>query len=122
MAAFPGSTNSKERGNQVSLVEELQDNDAEEKTDGTAGELSFRPATDSPDSCTSPNAGVNITSPTSHNMERKRNVPASLGEPMITPSRIQQQMSPSVSLPTRVPVTPSTGSTQELLPQLRVVH
>ena len=49
--------------------------------------------------------------------EKKQNVPPSLGEPMVMPSRIQQQMSPSVSLPPRVPVTPSTGSRQELLPQ-----
>ena len=116
MAAFPGGSNSKERANQVSLVEESQDSDAEEETDGTAGELSFSPVTDSPDSHTSPNAGINIASPTSHIMERKRNVPPSLGEPMVMLSRIQQQMSPSVSLPPRVPVTPSTGSRQELLP------
>ena len=116
IAAFPGVTNSIERGNQVSLVEELQDSDAEEETDGTAGELSFSPVTDSPDSRRSPNAGINITSPTSHITERKRNVPPSLGEPMVVPSRIQQQMSPSVSIPPRVRVTPSTGSRQERLP------
>ena len=99
MAAFPGGANSKERGNQVSLVEESHDSDAEEETDGTASELSFSPVTDSPDSRTSPNAGINITSPTSHVMERKRTVPPSLGEPMVMPSHIQQQMSPLVSLP-----------------------
>ena len=117
MAAFPG-TNSKETGgNQVSLVEELQDSDAEEETDGTAGEWSLSPITDTPDSRTSPNAGKNIKSPTSHVMGKKQSVPPSLGEPMVIPSRVQQQMSPLASLPPRVPVTPSTSSRQELLPQ-----
>ena len=115
MAAFPG-TNSKEiAGNQVSLVEESRDSDAEEESGGTAGEWSFSQITDSPDSCTSPNAGKNIKSPTSHIMGKTQNVPPSLGEPMVMPSRIQQKMSPSVSFPLRVPVTPSTSSRQELL-------
>ena len=64
MAAFPGTNSKETAGNQVSLVEELQDNDAEEETDGTAGEWSFSPITDTPDSRTSPNAGKNIKSPT----------------------------------------------------------
>ena len=117
MAAFPGTNSKETAGNQVSLVEELQDSDAEEETDGTAGEWSFSPITDTPDSRTSPNAGKNIKSPTSHIMGKKKNVPPSLGEPMVIPSRVQQQMSPSASLPPRVPVTPSTSSRQELLPQ-----
>ena len=61
MAPFPGGTNSKEIGNQVSLLEELQDSDAEEETDGTASILSFSPIDDSPDSHTSPNAGKTIS-------------------------------------------------------------
>ncbi|KAK2553532.1 hypothetical protein P5673_025017 [Acropora cervicornis] len=95
MAAFPGTNSKETAGNQVSLVEELQDSDAEEETDGTAGEWSFSPITDTPDSRTSP----------------------SLGEPMVIPSHVQQQMSPLASLPPRVPVTPSTSNRQELLPQ-----
>ena len=89
MAAFPGSTHPKERGNQVSLVEDSEDSDAEEETDGTAGELA--------------------------------NVPPSLGEPTVTPPRIQQQMSASISLPHQVQVTPpiATDSRQELLPPIQ---
>ena len=117
MAAFPGTKSKETASNQVSLVEELQDSDAEEETDGTAGEWSISPITDTPDSPTSPNAGKNIKSPTSHIMARKQNVPTSLGEPMVIPSRVQQQMSPSASLLPRVPVTSSTSSRQELLPQ-----
>ena len=117
MAAFPGTNSKETAGNQVSLVEELQDSDAEEETDGTAGEWSFSPITDTPDSRTWPNAGKNIKSPTSHVMGKKQNVPPSLGEPMVIPSRVQQQMSPLASLPPRVPVTPSTSSRQEPLPQ-----
>ena len=119
MAAFPGTTQSKERGIQLSLVEESEDSDAEEETDGTADKLSCILVSDSPDTCTSPNTGINITSPTSHIMERKRNVPPSLGEPTVTPPRIQQQMSASVSLPPRVQVTPPTGRRQELLPPIQ---
>ena len=57
MAAFPGANSKETAGNQVSLVEELQDSDAEEETDGRAGKWSFSPITDTPDSRISPNAG-----------------------------------------------------------------
>ena len=70
MAAFPGGTHSKERCNQVSLVEESEDSDAEKETDTKTGVL-FSPVSDSPDTRTSPNAEINITSPTIHIMERK---------------------------------------------------
>lgn len=117
MAAFPGSiTDSIERGNLVSLVEDSEDSDVEEETDGSAGELLFIPVSKSPETRTSPNAGINITSPTSHIMERRRNVPPSLGEPTVTPPRFQQQMSASISLPARVQATPPTR--QELLPPI----
>lgn len=116
MAAFPGGTHSKERCNQVSLVEELQDSDAEEETAGTAGELLFSLVTDSSDTLTSPDAGINITSLTSHIIERIWTGPPNLSEPMVMPPHIQQQMSPSVFFPPWVPVAPSTGSRQELLP------
>lgn len=93
MAAFPGSiTDSKERGNLVSLVEDSEDSDVEEETDGSAGKLLFIPVSKSPETRTLPNAGINITSLTSHIMERRRNVPPSLGEPTVTPPRFQQQM------------------------------
>ena len=73
MAAFPGTNSKETAGNQVSLVEELQDSDAEEDTDGTAGEWSFSPITDTSDSLTSPNAGKkNIKSPTSNVMGKKK--------------------------------------------------
>ena len=117
MAAFPGTNSKGTAGNQVSLVEELQDSDAEEGTDRTGGEWSFSPITDTPDSRISSNAGKNIKTPTSHIMGKKQNIPPSLGEPMVMPWRVQQQKSPSVSLPPRVPVTPSTHSREELLPQ-----
>ena len=71
MAAFPGTKSKERASNQASLVEELQDSDAEEETDGTAGEWSFSLITDTPDSPTSPNAGKNIKSPTSHIMGKK---------------------------------------------------
>ena len=119
MAAFPGSTQSKERGNQVSLVEESEDSDAEEETDGPEGGLLFIPVSDSPDRPTLPKDKKKITSPTSHIMERKRNVPPSLGEPTVTPPRIQQQTA-SVFVPPRVQVTPSTSSRQELLPPTQI--
>ena len=116
MAAFPGGTQSKDGANQASLVEDSQDSDAEEETECTAGEsVTFSPVTDFPDTRTSPNARINNTSPTSHIVERKRTVPPSLGEPTVTLPCIQRQMSPSVFLPSRVPVTPSTGSRQKLL-------
>ena len=120
MAAFPGTNSKETAGNQVSLVEELQDSDAEEETDERAGKWSFSPITDTTDSRISPNAGKNIKTPTSHIMGKKQNVPPSLGEPMVMLSHVQQQMSPSVSLPPRVPVSLSTRSRQELLPQTQI--
>ena len=83
-------------------VEESEDSDAEEETDTTTGVL-FSPVSDSPDTRTSPNAEINITFPTIHFMERKQNVSPGLGEPTVMPTRIQQQMSPSLFLPPRVP-------------------
>lgn len=115
MAAFPGTSHSKEKckdTSQISLVEE--DSDAEEKTDGeTACELSFSMMTDPPTPCTSPNVAINILS-TTQIMKRQQKVPPSLRQSTVMLQRIQQQMSPLV-FPPHVPVIPSTGNRQERL-------
>lgn len=122
MAAFPGGTHSKERCNQVSLAEELQDSDAEEETAGTAGELLFSLVTDSSDTRTSPDAGINITSLTSHIIERIWTGPPSLSEPMVMPPHIQQQMSPSVFFHPEFQLLLQQAAGKNSSPQLRAVH